>query len=61
MWHITWFNLVEVPQVESSLVAMSKYWLSIGTEQTTQEAEVTSTNLTHSYLRQHNNEKVISE
>ena len=52
--HITCCDLVEVPHMESSLVAVSKYWLSIRAEQTTKEAEITSTNFTHSYLQQHN-------
>ena len=52
--HITCFYLAEVPHMKSSLVAVSKYWLSIRAEQTTKEAEITSTNFTHSYLQQHN-------
>ena len=45
--------LVEVPHVESTLVAMSKDRLSIWTEQAANKAKISSAHLTYSHLWEH--------
>ena len=42
--------LVEVPHVESTLVAMSKDWLSVWTEQAANKAKISSAHLAYSHL-----------
>ena len=46
------YYLVKVPHVESSLVAVSEDRLSVRTEEATQKAKITSTDLTDSHLHQ---------
>ena len=50
--------LIPVPHMESSLVAMRQHRLPVGTEDSTEEAKVTSADFTDPHLCQHSNELV---